>query len=52
MAEILIQGINCKYRDLLPDEDVLYKDLPKEEQVFKRVDIPFTDDQLVDISNR
>ena len=52
MAEILIQGINCKYRDLLPDEDVLYKDLPKEEQVFQRVDIPFTDDQLVDIANR
>jgi hypothetical protein len=31
---------------------VLYKDLPKEEQVFQRVDIPFTDDQLVDIANR
>lgn len=52
MPEILIQGINCTYRDLLPDEEVLYKDLPHDDQLFKRVEAPFTDDQLVDIANK
>lgn len=51
MAEVLIQGILCKYRDLLPDEEILYKDLPKEDQYFRRIDHPFQDeDQLVEIA--
>lgn len=52
MAKVEIQGIECTYRDLLPDEEVLYKDLPVEEQYFKPVAHPFTDDQLVDIANK
>lgn len=60
MASILIQGILCKYRDLresyvtddgeLIEETILYADLPFEEQYFKRTEIPFTEDALVDIS--
>lgn len=52
MAEIFIQGINCHYRDLGEYEGVLYAELPKEDQVFQKVKIPFTDDELVDIANR
>jgi hypothetical protein len=52
MAEILIQGILCKYRDILPDEDILYKNLPQDEQYFRRIDHPFTDeDELVEIAS-
>ncbi len=52
MAEILIQGILCKYRDKLPDEEVLYSDLPQDEQYFRRVESPFTsDDQLIEIAS-
>lgn len=52
MAEQLIQGINCVYRDLIGDEDILYENLPKEEQVFKVQPYPFTDDELADIANK
>lgn len=52
MASVVIQGIEVVYRDLRPDEGVLYVELPKDEQVFQRVQAPFTDEQLVDIANR
>lgn len=52
MPALHIQGIDAEYRDLYPDEDVLYADLPQEEQYFRRTEIPFTDDELVDIANR
>lgn len=52
MPTIEIQGIICEYRDLLPDEVILYKDLPVEDQLFKITPHPFTDDQLVDIANK
>jgi len=50
--KVTIQGIDCEYRDLLPDEEILYSDLPKGEQYFRRVDHPFTDDELVGIANK
>lgn len=49
---VSIQGINCIHRDLRPDEGVLYVEFPKDEQIFKRVDHPFSDEELVDIANR
>jgi hypothetical protein len=52
MAEILIQGILCKYRDLREGEEILYSDLPKEEQYFRKIDHPFSDDDLVAIANK
>lgn len=52
MAEVIIQGIKCKYRDLEEYEGVLYAELPHDEQIFKKVKAPFTDDELVDIANR
>lgn len=51
MAEVLIQGILCKYRDLRSGESILYENLPQEEQYFRRIEHPFTDDdQLIDIA--
>ena len=50
--KITIQGIECHYRDLLPDEEVLYKELPQDEQYFRRVEHPFSDDDLVAIANK
>lgn len=59
---INIQGLDIHYRDLIeskvePDgsivvgEEILYSDLPQDQQYFKRVEDPFTDiDQLVEIS--
>lgn len=52
MAVVTIQGINCKYRWLNPGESILYENLPKEEQYFRRVVSPFTDDELINIANR
>jgi len=63
VAEILIEGILCQYRDLkastitedgelIEGEEILYADLPKDEQYFKIVNHPFTDDELVDIANK
>lgn len=49
--EILIQGINCHYRDLREGEEILYADLPQKKQKFKRVEIPFTDDEFVEIAS-
>lgn len=51
MAEILIQGLIIKYRDLRDGESILYENLPQEEQYFRRVEHPFIDDdQLIDIA--
>lgn len=51
MAEVLIQGILCKYRDLRDGESILYENLPQEEQYFRRVDHPFqNEDELVEIA--
>lgn len=50
MATVLIQGIECTYRDLHEFEGVLYAELPQKQQKFKLVPPPFTDDELVDIS--
>ena len=50
--EVLIQGINCIYRDLEEGESILYENLPQEEQVFVRKDYPFTDDELVAIASK
>lgn len=60
--EILIQGINAHYRDLREaevdqdgvitlGEEILYANLPQDEQYFRRVEIPFTDDELIDIAS-
>lgn len=52
MAVVNIQGIDCVYRDLRPGESILYENLPKEEQYFRRIDHPFTDDEhLIDIAS-
>lgn len=63
MAEVLIQGILCAHRDLktstvtedgelIEGEDVLYANLPQEEQYFKRQQHPFSDDDLLAIAMR
>lgn len=52
MAEVEIQGIICTYRDLQDNESVLYENLPQEEQYFRRVEHPFTEDELVAIANK
>lgn len=52
MAAAHIQGIDCIYRDLQEGEDILYENLPQEEQFFRRVDHPFTDDELIAIANK
>lgn len=52
MPILHIQGINAEYRELMADEDILYSELPQGEQYFRRTEIPFTDDQLVDIANK
>ena len=62
MAEVIIQGINVKYRDLkeasvsddgsiILGEEILYADLLQDEQYFRRIEDPFTDeDQLIEIA--
>lgn len=61
MASVNIQGIQCTYRDLIEakvgedgsvilGEEILYSDLPQDEQYFRRLTHPFTDDELVEIS--
>lgn len=52
MPIVTIQGINCHYRGIADGEEVLYENLPQEEQYFKIINIPFTDDNLVDIANK
>lgn len=59
--KITIQGIECTYRDLrepsiseagelIEGEDILYADLPQEDQFFKREVCPFSDDDLLAIA--
>ncbi len=58
-----IQGISCHWRDLSPSfideygvlvegEEILYSNLPKEEQYFRREVHPFSDDELLAIAER
>lgn len=63
MAVVNIQGIDCHYRDLgtsivsengelVDGEDILYSNLPKEEQYFRREVHPFSDDELLAIATK
>jgi hypothetical protein len=52
MEQIEIQGIVCSYRSKEEGEFALYENLPQDEQYFKRVTSPFTDDELINIANR
>lgn len=52
MPILHIQGIDAHYREPFPDEEALYADLPKDEQYFRRTEVPFSDDELVDIANK
>lgn len=52
MPIITIQGIECSYRERREDEEILYTQLPQEEQYFRRISHPFTDDELIDIANK
>lgn len=49
MASVVIQGIECKFRDLREGEEILYVNLPKEEQYFRRLSAPFTDDENAEL---
>lgn len=49
MATVEIQGLTCTYRDLRPDEEILYADLPQDEQYFRRVTSPFDEDEISDM---
>lgn len=52
MASVLVQGILCSYRDLRDGEEILYSSLPQDDQYFRRVEHPFTDDeQLTEIAS-
>jgi len=46
MAYVLIQGINCSFRDVKPDEQIYYSDLPQEDQFFKRLEHPFSNEDI------
>lgn len=63
MAVINIQGIDCHYRELrkshvtedgelIDAEEILYADLPKDEQYFHIMVHPFSDDELIAIANK
>lgn len=63
MGVLHFQGIDAEYRDLIQSkiaedgeliegEEILYADLPQEEQYFRRTEIPFTDDDIVAIVNK
>lgn len=49
MAVVSIQGIDCLYRDLREGEEILYTHLPQDQQYFRRVSVPFTDEDNVDL---
>ena len=51
MAIATIQGIECSFRDLRRGETILYENLPREEQYFRRIEHPFTDDDLEQLSS-
>lgn len=57
------QGIDAQYRDLIESkitedgeliegEEILYSDLPQDEQYFRRTEHPFSDDDIVAIVNK
>ena len=61
MESVLIQGILCTYRslressvtedgELIEGEEILYANLPQDEQYFRRVESPFSDEDLAEIS--
>lgn len=50
MPSEIIQGIEVRWRDLQEGESILYKNLPPEEQYFRRVEHPFSDDELIAIA--
>lgn len=52
MPIVHIQGIDVKYREIMPEEIILYSSLEKDEQYFRPEKHPFTDDDLVDIANK
>jgi hypothetical protein len=52
MAVVKIQGLDIHFRDLRPEEEVLYAEKPQDEQFFRRMENPFTDDDLVAIANK
>lgn len=63
MAVINIQGIDCHFRDLrkshvtedgelVEAEEILYSDLPQDEQYFRHMEHPFSDDELIAIANK
>lgn len=52
MPQELIQGIVVKWRSLKEDERIHYSAYPPEEQYFRRVEIPFTDAELLGIAMR
>jgi hypothetical protein len=46
-----IQGLLIKWRDPFAGEEILYSNLPRDEQYFRRIEYPFNDDELVDIAS-
>jgi len=52
MAAINIQGINCTYRDKEYGEEVLYENLPQEEQYFRRAEYPFDEDEIDEMAKK
>lgn len=50
MASVEIQGIVCQYRDKEFGEEILYENLPKEDQYFRREVAPFSEDEVMDLS--
>lgn len=63
MPSQIIQGIECHYRslrettvtehgELIDAEEILYADLSREEQYFRKTEHPFSDDELIAIANR
>lgn len=52
MPSEIIQGIEVYWREFHEDEEVLYSELSKEDQIFKRIEHPFSDDQLIAIATK
>jgi hypothetical protein len=63
MPILHVQGIDAHYRslkessvsedgELIEGEEILYSDLPQDEQYFRRTEIPFNDDDIVAIVNK
>lgn len=50
MAEVIIQGLPIKYRDLREGEEVLYAELSQDEQYFRTEVNPFSEEELIDIA--